>query len=39
MAMSLALLALRRPNITINDPKCVAKTYPNFFEHFAKLYT
>ncbi len=38
MAMSLSLLALRRPNITINDPKCVAKTYPNYFQHFAKLY-
>ncbi|MBO6741211.1 MAG: 3-phosphoshikimate 1-carboxyvinyltransferase [Phycisphaerales bacterium] len=38
MAMSLALLALRRPNITINDPRCVAKTYPNYFQHFAKLY-
>ncbi len=39
MAMSLALLALRRPNITINDPKCVAKTYPNYFQHFANLYS
>ncbi len=39
MAMSLSLLALRRPNITINDPKCVAKTYPNYFQHFAKMYT
>ncbi len=38
MAMSLALLALRRPNITINDPRCVAKTYPNYFQHFARLY-
>lgn len=38
MAMSLSLLALRRPNITINDPKCVAKTYPNYFQHFAKLW-
>ncbi|MHA7813849.1 MAG: 3-phosphoshikimate 1-carboxyvinyltransferase [Phycisphaerales bacterium] len=38
MAMSLSLLALRRPNITINDPKCIAKTYPNYFQHFAKLY-
>ncbi len=38
MAMSLALLSLRRPNITINDPRCVAKTYPNYFQHFAKLY-
>lgn len=39
MAMSLSLLALRRPNITINNPKCVAKTYPNYFQHFAKLYS
>ncbi|MCA9277313.1 MAG: hypothetical protein KDA29_14930, partial [Phycisphaerales bacterium] len=38
MAMSLALLALRRPNITINDPKCVAKTYPNYFQDFARIY-
>jgi len=38
MAMSLSLLALRRPNITINDPKCIVKTYPNYFRHFAKLY-
>lgn len=38
MAMSLALLALRRPNITINDPKCVAKTYPNYFQQLATLW-
>ena len=37
MAMSLALIALRRPNVTINDPACVEKTYPQFWEHFARL--
>ena len=38
MAMSLSLLALRRPNITINNPACVGKTYPDFFRAFASLY-
>ncbi len=38
MAMALSLIALRRPNITINDPKCVQKTYPTFWQDFAKLY-
>lgn len=38
IAMSLSLLALRRPNITINDPACVRKTYPDFYQHFATLY-
>ncbi len=39
MAMSLALIALRRPNILIRDPGCVAKTYPSFWRDFARLYT
>ncbi len=38
MAMALALIALRRPNCYINDPKCVAKTYPTYFADLAKLY-
>jgi len=38
MAMSMALVALRRPNIFINDPACVAKTYPTYFGDLAKLY-
>ncbi|MDF1808758.1 MAG: 3-phosphoshikimate 1-carboxyvinyltransferase [Phycisphaerales bacterium] len=38
MAMSLSLIALRRPNITIDNPKCVDKTYPTFWTQFAKLY-
>jgi len=38
MAMALALIALRRPNITIDHPACVDKTYPGYFTDFAKLY-
>jgi 3-phosphoshikimate 1-carboxyvinyltransferase len=32
MAMSFALLGLVRPGITINDPGCVSKTFPTYFE-------
>lgn len=32
MAMSFALLGLRHPGITILDPGCTSKTFPNFFE-------
>ncbi|MFI4896223.1 MAG: 3-phosphoshikimate 1-carboxyvinyltransferase, partial [Phycisphaerales bacterium JB059] len=38
MAMSLALIALRRPNVRINDPGCVAKTYPTYWRDLATLY-
>ena len=37
MAMSLALTGLCIPGVAINDPGCVAKTYPRFFEDFARL--
>jgi 3-phosphoshikimate 1-carboxyvinyltransferase len=37
MAMSLALLGLRAPGIEIEDPACVAKTYPDFFADLAAL--
>jgi 3-phosphoshikimate 1-carboxyvinyltransferase len=37
MAMSLALLGLRVPGIEIEDPGCVAKTYPDFFVDLASL--
>jgi 3-phosphoshikimate 1-carboxyvinyltransferase len=37
MAMSLALAGLRIPGVVINDPGCVAKTYPRFFEDFGRL--
>ncbi len=32
MAMSFALVGLRVPGITIQDPACVAKTFPDYFE-------
>lgn len=37
MAMSLALIGLRRPNCLIRDPGCVRKTYPTFWADFASL--
>ena len=37
MAMALALVGLARPGVTIKDPACVSKTYPNFFEDLKKL--
>ena len=37
MAMSLALLGLRSPGVQLTNPDCVAKTYPQFFEHLARL--
>jgi 3-phosphoshikimate 1-carboxyvinyltransferase len=37
MAMSFALAGLRIPGVRINDPRCVEKTYPNFFQDLAKL--
>jgi 3-phosphoshikimate 1-carboxyvinyltransferase len=32
MAMSFALIGLLRPGIVINDPGCVSKTFPNYFD-------
>lgn len=37
MAMSLALVGLRVPGVKINNPGCVAKTYPGFWQDFEKL--
>ncbi len=37
MAMALALIGLRRPNVFIRDPGCVAKTYPQFWRDFEPL--
>lgn len=37
MAMSLALIALRRPNTFIRNPGCVAKTYPTFWAQLAEV--
>jgi 3-phosphoshikimate 1-carboxyvinyltransferase len=37
MAMCFALATLGGVAITINDPDCVAKTFPDYFEVFASL--
>lgn len=37
MAMAFSVIGLVIPGIVINDPGCTAKTFPDFFERFAKL--
>ena len=37
MAMCFSLAALGGADVTINDPECVAKTFPDFFEEWARL--
>ena len=37
MAMSLALAGLGREGVTIKNPACVSKTYPDFFLDLGKL--
>jgi len=37
MAMCFSLVSLGGVHITINDPNCVAKTFPNYFAEFKKL--
>ena len=36
MAMSLSLIGLKIPGIAINDPACVAKTFPTYFDVLEK---
>ncbi len=36
MAMSFAILGCAAPGITISDPGCVAKTFPDFFDVLAR---
>lgn len=38
MAMSLSLVGLGRPSVSIRDPRCVAKTYPTFWRDLGLLY-
>ncbi len=38
MAMSFSLAGLKVKNTFINDPGCVSKTFPNYFEQFEKIY-
>ena len=37
MAMSMALVGLARPGVTIKNPSCVSKSYPRFFTDLEKL--
>jgi 3-phosphoshikimate 1-carboxyvinyltransferase len=37
MAMCFSLVALAGTPITINDPRCVAKTFPDYFERFSSI--
>lgn len=39
MAMSFSLLGLVAPGIEIDDPSCVSKTFPDFFDVLAELAT
>jgi 3-phosphoshikimate 1-carboxyvinyltransferase len=37
MAMSFALAGLRIPGVRINEPECVSKTYPKYFQDLARV--
>lgn len=37
MAMCFSLVALGNSGVTINDPNCTSKTFPNYFSALAKL--
>jgi 3-phosphoshikimate 1-carboxyvinyltransferase len=37
VAMAFSVLGLRVPGVVIDDPACVAKTFPDFFDRFAAL--
>jgi 3-phosphoshikimate 1-carboxyvinyltransferase len=37
IAMCFSLVALAGVPVTINDPDCVAKTFPDYFERFASI--
>jgi 3-phosphoshikimate 1-carboxyvinyltransferase len=37
MAMSLSLVGLRVPGVRIEDPGCVGKTFPAYWERLGEL--
>ena len=37
IAMAFAVIGLKLPGVRINDPGCVAKTYPEFFDDLKRL--
>ena len=38
MAMAFSIAGLRQPGLRINDPACVNKTFPEFFEYLNRLH-
>jgi 3-phosphoshikimate 1-carboxyvinyltransferase len=38
MAMAFSVIGLVAPHVIINNPACTAKTFPDFFQRFEKLY-
>lgn len=38
IAMAFSLIGLKVPGIQINDPECVSKTFPNYFDVLQRLY-
>ena len=38
LAMSFALAGLKVPGVVIHDPGCVAKSFPDFWDYFDRLY-
>ena len=38
VAMAFSLVGLKTPGIQINNPECVSKTFPNYFEVLEQLY-
>jgi 3-phosphoshikimate 1-carboxyvinyltransferase len=38
IAMSFAVAGLKTPGVLINDPGCVAKSFPDFWQFFEKFY-
>ena len=39
MAMAFSLIGLKANRIRINDPECVSKTFPNYFQVLQELYS
>ncbi|MDE2509464.1 MAG: 3-phosphoshikimate 1-carboxyvinyltransferase, partial [Planctomycetota bacterium] len=37
MAMSFAVAGLRAAGVVIDEPRCVAKTYPGFWDDLARM--
>jgi 3-phosphoshikimate 1-carboxyvinyltransferase len=37
MAMAFALIGLRAPGVSIENPACVSKTFPGYFEVLESL--